>query len=123
MLTDGVAILAFAAIGRLSHAEGVTAGGVLEGAWPFLAGGALGTLVGRTWRHPTALRSGAAVWAGTLAGGMLLRALTGGGVQLSFVIVAGLVLAAFMVGWRAALRLVGAVRSPISRQRGTSTPV
>jgi hypothetical protein len=106
MVADGVAILAFATIGRLSHAEGVTPVGVLEVAWPFLGGGALGTLAGRTWRHPTALRSGVAVWVGTLTGGMLLRALTGGGVQVSFVVVAGTVLAAFLLGWRLLHRLL-----------------
>ena len=33
---------------------------------------------------------------------MLLRALTGGGVQLSFVIVAAIVLAVLLLGWRLA---------------------
>ena len=105
-VADGVAILTFATVGRLSHAEGVTPLGVLEVAWPFLAGGALGTLAGRTWRQPTALRSGLAVWIGTLAGGMLLRWATGGGVQPSFVIVAGVVLALFLLGWRVLHRLL-----------------
>jgi hypothetical protein len=123
MLTDGVAILAFATIGRLSHAEGVNLPGVIGVAWPFLVGGAVGTLAGRTWRQPAALSSGAWVWLGTVAGGMLLRWASGGGVQLSFVIVAGVVLAVFLLGWRTALRLISAARSPISRQRGTSTPV
>jgi Protein of unknown function (DUF3054) len=104
-VADGAAILLFAAVGRLSHAEGVTPVGVLEVAWPFLAGGAIGTLAGRTWQRPTSLRSGAAVWAGTLVGGMLLRALTGGGVQVSFVIVAALVLAVLQLGWRTVARL------------------
>jgi Na+/melibiose symporter-like transporter len=99
-VADGAAILVFAAVGRLSHAEGVTPLGVLEVAWPFLAGGAVGTLAGRIWRRPEALRSGAAVWAGTLVGGMLLRALTGGGVQVSFVIVAAIVLGVLLLGWR-----------------------
>jgi hypothetical protein len=105
-VADGAAILLFAAVGRLSHAEGVTPLGVLEVAWPFLAGGAVGTLAGRTWRRPASLPSGAAVWAGTLVGGMLLRALTGGGVQISFVIVAALVLAVLLLGWRAATRAI-----------------
>jgi hypothetical protein len=115
IVTDGVAILAFATIGRLSHAEGLSVPGVVGVAWPFLVGGAVGTLVGRTWRRPEALRSGSAVWAGTLAGGMLLRWLTGGGVQLSFVIVAGSVLALFLLGWRAAVRA-----SVLARRRSSS---
>ena len=104
-VADGAAILLFATIGRMSHAEGVTPLGVLEVAWPFLAGGAVGTLVGRTWRRPESLRSGAAVWAGTLVGGMALRAVTGGGVQISFVIVAATALAVFLLGWRLVTRL------------------
>jgi hypothetical protein len=97
---DGVAILAFATVGRLSHAEGVSLPGVVGVAWPFLVGAAVGTLAGRTWRRPESLSSGAAVWTGTLVGGMLVRWLTGGGVQPSFVIVAGGVLAVFLLGWR-----------------------
>jgi hypothetical protein len=105
-VADGAAVLLFAAVGRLSHAEGVTPLGVLEVAWPFLAGGAVGTLVGRTWRRPESLPSGAAVWAGTLVGGMLLRAITGGGVQISFVIVAATVLGVLQLGWRLVHRLL-----------------
>ena len=104
-VADGAAVLVFAAVGRLSHAEGVTASGVLEVAWPFLAGGALGSLAGRIWLRPASLRSGVAVWAGTLVGGMLLRAITGGGVQVSFVLVAAVVLAVLQLGWRAVTRL------------------
>jgi hypothetical protein len=112
MLADGVAVLAFATVGRLSHAEGVSLPGVIGVAWPFLAGGAVGTLLGRTWRRPAALSSGASVWLGTVAGGMLLRWATGGGVQLSFVIVAATVLAVVLLGWRAICRLVTRRRSP-----------
>jgi hypothetical protein len=103
-VADGAAVLLFAAVGRLSHAEGVTPLGVLEVAWPFLVGGAVGTVADRTWRRPESLRSGAAVWAGTLVGGMLLRALTGGGVQVSFVVVAATVLAVLQLGWRLVAR-------------------
>jgi hypothetical protein len=45
------------------------------------------------------------VWVGTLVGGMLLRAMTGGGVQVSFVLVAAVVLAVLLLGWRAVARL------------------
>ena len=67
------------------------------------------------------MASGAAVWAGTLVGGMLLRALTGGGVQVSFVIVAGVVLAVFLLGWR----LVTRTRSASARRSsiGRSAPL
>jgi len=101
-VADGAVILLFAGVGRLSHTEGVTPLGVLGVAWPFLAGGALGTLAGRIGGRPESLRSGAAVWAGTMVGGMLFRALTGGGVQLAFLIVAAVVLAVLQLGWRLA---------------------
>ena len=110
MVADGVAILTFATVGRLSHAEELSLPAVIGVAWPFLVGGAVGTLVGRTWRRPSALSSGVSVWLGTVAGGMLLRWLSGGGVQPSFVIVAGVVLAVFLLGWRTGVRLVRARR-------------
>ena len=108
---DGACVVAFALIGRASHAEAFDLVGLARTAGPFLAGTAVGTLLGRTWRHPLTLRSGIAVWAGTLAGGMLLRAaLTGGGIALSFVIVAGITLAVFLLGWRL-------VAAAVSRRR------
>ena len=113
-VADGAAVLLFAAVGRLSHAEGVTPLGVLEVAWPFLVGGAVGTVAGRTWRRPESLPSGAAVWAGTLVGGILLRALTGGGVSVSFVLVAGIVLAVMQLGWRLAMRATSDAAHPSS---------
>lgn len=113
-VADSAAILLFAAVGRASHAEGVTVAGVLEVGWPFLVGGALGTLAGRTWRRPPALASGAYVWVGTLVIGMALRALTGGGVQPSFVVVAAVTLAVSLVGWRGAYALVRSRRGRAS---------
>ena len=111
MVADGVAILTFATVGRLSHAEELSLPGVLGVAWPFLVGGAVGTLVGRTWRRPTAVASGVCVWLSTVAGGMLLRWASGGGVQPSFVVVAGVTLAVFLVGWRAAYGLLRSRRA------------
>jgi hypothetical protein len=107
---DVVAVLLFAAAGRSSHAEGVTADGVLTTAWPFLAGAALGWLVVRLWRgawpgpagagsrHTTL--DGAVVAVLAVAGGMVLRRATGAGTDPAFVVVALLVLEALLVGWR-----------------------
>jgi Protein of unknown function (DUF3054) len=108
---DVICILVFAIVGRSSHQEATDLLGVAHTAWPFLAGCLLGTLIGRTWRHPYSLASGVAVWSGTVVGGMTLRLLTGGGVQLSFVIIASTVLALFLVGWRAGLRLIQHARA------------
>jgi peptidoglycan/LPS O-acetylase OafA/YrhL len=111
---DVICILVFAILGRSSHQEATDLLGVAHTAWPFLAGCLLGTLIGRTWRRPYALASGVAVWLGTVIGGMTLRVLTGAGVQLSFVVVASIVLALFILGWRAGLRLIQRARAKIS---------
>ena len=100
---DGACVVAFAMIGRASHAEAFDLAGLARTAGPFLAGTAIGTLLGRTWRRPWTVRSGVSVWLGTLVGGMTLRALTGGGIAVSFVIVAGITLAVFLIGWRLVL--------------------
>ncbi|MCB4207522.1 DUF3054 domain-containing protein [Arthrobacter sp. UM1] len=101
---DVVLVLAFAAIGRSSHGESPDPVGILTTAWPFLAGLALGWLVSRSWRAPHALApAGLTVWLGTLAFGMALRAVTGGGVAVSFIIVAGVFLALVLLGSRAVL--------------------
>lgn len=103
---DVVCVLVFCTIGRRSHAEGVTLTGVAETAWPFLTGTAVGWLVSRGWRRPTALTpTGVIVWIATVAVGMLLRKVSGQGVAISFVVVASAVTAALLLGWRAITRL------------------
>src|SRR6478672_481865 len=105
-LADIVGVLVFCAVGRRSHAEGLTLTGVAETAWPFLTGTAVGWLVSRGWRRPTALTpTGVIVWIATVAVGMLLRKLSGQGVAISFVVVASAVTAALLLGWRAITRL------------------
>lgn len=105
---DAVAVLAFAALGRASHAEDLA--GTLVTAAPFVAGAAVGTLVGRTWRAPLGWRSGLAVWAGAVVVGLLLRAAFTGRLPLSFAIVATIALGVLVLGWRAVARLVTRVR-------------
>lgn len=103
---DAVCVLAFCAIGRRSHAEGVTMSGVAGTAWPFLVGAAVGWLVSRGWRRPLAvIPTGLAVWVCTIAVGMVLRKVNSGGVAVTFVIVASTVTAALLLGWRAAAAL------------------
>jgi peptidoglycan/LPS O-acetylase OafA/YrhL len=101
---DGAAILVFAAIGRANHDEGILGDnglGLATTVWPFLVGAAAGWLIARAWKRPCDWRrTGVIVWASTLIGGMLLRVVSGQGVEVSFVIVAGLFLALFLIGWR-----------------------
>jgi hypothetical protein len=100
IVLDIVLIVLFALIGRASHGENAI-GGLWTTAWPFLVGALAGWLAGRAWRRPFApWRSGLWVWAGALIVGMLLRLVSGQGVAVSFVIVAGIVLFVFLVGWR-----------------------
>jgi len=107
---DVVLVVAFAATGRASHDEAVLPG-LLVTAWPFLVGLVAGWVVTLAWRAPTrALRTGLGVWAITVAGGMLLRAVSGQGVVVAFVIVASVVLLIALVGWRAIAALVRRVR-------------
>lgn len=98
---DAALVLVFAAIGRDAHQRGEIVSGVLATAWPFLAGAAASWLVLRAWRAPLALwPTGVGVWLGTVAVGMLLRAVTGQTVVLPFVVVALLALGVFLLGYR-----------------------
>jgi hypothetical protein len=101
LLADVVCVLVFCAIGRRSHAEGITVAGVLETAWPFLSGTAAGWLAARAWRRPTSLApAGVVIWVGTVVVGMLLRKATSQGTAISFVVVASLSTAILLLGWR-----------------------
>ena len=101
LLVDLACVLVFAGIGRASHDESGGLAAVWTTAWPFLAGCGLGWLASRAWRSPLAMMpTGIAVWLSTVGAGMVLRALTGGGTAVSFVVVATVVLALFIVGWR-----------------------
>jgi hypothetical protein len=103
VLADIVCVIVFCAIGRRSHAEGLTVAGVAQTAWPFLTGAALGWLLIRGWRRPfTVIPTGVTVWVCTVVGGMLLRKATSAGVSTSFVVVASVSTAVLLLGWRAA---------------------
>jgi peptidoglycan/LPS O-acetylase OafA/YrhL len=104
LLADVVCVLVFCTIGRRSHAEGITVAGVAETAWPFLAGTAVGWLAVRGWRRPATLApTGLTIWLSTVVIGMLLRKATSQGTAVSFVVVASLVTAILLLGWRAAV--------------------
>ncbi|MFT3860907.1 DUF3054 domain-containing protein [Micropruina sp.] len=98
---DLLVVLSFAVIGRLSHGEAADPAGIATVAWPFTV-----ALVGTTialigMKRPTdQVLNGALAWVGTLGFGMWIRATAGAGVQVSFVVVAGIFLAVLMVGWR-----------------------
>lgn len=107
-LADLVCVVVFCTIGRRSHAEGITLAGVAETAWPFLTGTVVGWLLSRGWQRPTSLApTGVVVWVSTVVIGMVLRKLTSAGVAVSFIVVASLVTAVLLLGWRAVLTVRG----------------
>ena len=115
-VTDVLLVLVFAAVGRSSHGEDVLTG--LAGtAWPFLLGLLVGWPAGRlayrdrfdAWRIAS---GGVLIWACTLGVGVLARAVSGQGTAPSFIVVAGVVLALFLLGWRALAALVHRRRRP-----------
>jgi hypothetical protein len=107
---DLVCVLAFAVIGRSSHAEANDVSGVLHTAWPFLVGCLLGFVLARVWRAPAALATGTVVWVTTVVAGLALRLAGGATAQLPFVIVTAVSLAVLLLGWRALVRLVRRAR-------------
>ena len=109
LLLDIVLVVVFAAIGRATHdgdVLGPFGSGLATTAWPFVAALLIGWAVTRAWRRPTVVvRTGLPVWAITVALGMVLRALSGQGVAVAFIIVATITLAVFLLGWRGLARL------------------
>jgi hypothetical protein len=106
LVMDVIGVLVFCAVGRRSHAEGITITGVATTAWPFLTGTVLGWLASRAWRRPTAVTpTGVVVWLSTVLVGMALRKATAAGVAASFVVVAASVTAILLLGWRVVVGL------------------
>ena len=102
VVADIACVAAFVAVGRRNHEEGLTLAGIAGTAWPFLAGASVGWLLSRGWRRPLALiPTGVTVWLCTVVIGMLVRKATAAGTAASFVVVAALVTALLMLGWRA----------------------
>jgi hypothetical protein len=116
---DLIVVAVFATIGRASHKESLILAGIAETAWPFLVGLLLAWLITRAWRAPARiLPIGLLIWGWTLVIGMALRATSGQGVQLAFVIVATVVLGLFLLGWRLVARFTVLRSSPRSSLRG-----
>lgn len=109
LLIDLVLVIVFCVIGRLSHAEGIFGDlpGLLGTIWPFVAALLIAHVVLMLSRvRRERMLPGLAIWAVTVVLGLLLRAVSGQGTALPFIIVATLTLALFLLGWRAVLALV-----------------
>ena len=106
VVLDCCCVLAFVVIGRASHSDGESLGGIASTAWPFLAGLLVGWAMVRAWRRPAALApAGVGAWLGAAGLGMVLRVVGGQGTAVAFVLVALAFLGLFLLGWRLAFRL------------------
>lgn len=106
-LLDAVLVLIFIGLGRSSHERGNSMLALFETGWPFLVALAASWLVSLAWRAPAApIRTGVPLWIGTLVLGMILRALTGEGTALPFVLVAAGTIGVMLVGWRTLAEII-----------------
>ena len=112
LLLDLVCVVVFVSVGRSSHGEADSIGGLASTLWPFLGGLVLGwLLVLRTRRPVGAWQAGGLVWLGILVGAVVLRAVSGQGLAVSFVAVIAGFFALMLLGWRfVATRMLGRVR-------------
>jgi hypothetical protein len=104
---DLAATLLFVLVGRGSHHADASVLGFLTTWWPFAVALGLGWLVALAWRRPFGiLWPGVGIWLVTVIGGMLLRAASGQGTAVPFLIVATIALAVLLIGWRAIAALI-----------------
>lgn len=108
VVLDLACVLGFALGGRSTHESGDTLGVLLSIVWPFALAALLahGLLLLRGLPTTRLWPSGVAVVATTYVLGMVLRVVSGRGVDGGFPVVAALFLAATMLGWRALVLLV-----------------
>ena len=106
-LLDLAVVTVFVLTGRATHDDGVLSTGSLHALWPFLLALGVAWLAIRPLALPlTGLRAGGLIWLVTLLGGIGLRALSGQGTALPFLVVATLVLAVGLLGWRGVATLL-----------------
>ncbi|MGF0254782.1 DUF3054 domain-containing protein [Rhodococcus sp. GB-02] len=116
LLIDAILVIVFCAIGRRTHEEANALAGLAKTSWPFLTGLVIGwaatfALYRDKFNAVLLLPTGIVVWLGAVVIGMILRVLSGQGTQFSFIVVATLVLGAFLLGWRALAPLVVKIRT------------
>ncbi|MDD9206610.1 DUF3054 domain-containing protein [Georgenia sp. 10Sc9-8] len=103
---DLLCVVLFALVGMTMHDSPLS--GFVATVWPFAVGLLLAWFVPAVRGMPLLpWPTGVLVWAGTAGVGLVLRAVTGGGVSGAFPWVAAGVLAALLLGWRLVLSLLG----------------
>ena len=107
IVADVVAVVVFAAVGRMSHAQSDDLLGLLGTAAPFLVGLVAMWATPVVRAHPVGVRAGLVVWAGTVVVGLALRAaFLLEPPPLSFAVVTTVALAVLLIGWRGLSALV-----------------
>jgi hypothetical protein len=99
LIVDLLLVVVFAVIGRMSHAEGLSLAGIVTTGWPFVLGLLLAWVLVTLfrWKPWRPFPAGVFVWIVTVGGGMLLRLLIGDTAEVAFIIVASIVLGAFLL--------------------------
>jgi hypothetical protein len=116
LVVDLAFVVLFATIGRASHDEGLTVGGVVGVAFPFAVALLVGWLAAqRRSGWPVRVPGSATVWLVTSVLGLALRVATGGGFAWSFGIVTLVVLGVFLVGWRCAVEVLRFAKEGLAR--------
>ena len=108
---DAVAVVVFAAVGRMSHGEPDDVLGLLGTAAPFAVGLVAAWASPLVRAEPAGFRAGAVVVAATAVLGLLLRAGFTGRLPVSFAVVATVSLAVLLLGWRGVAALVARTAS------------
>ena len=113
LVADLVCVLVFAFAGKTSHEAGDSDWVVLAIVWPFALGVAVAHagLVSRGRQTRRIWPEGAVVLAVTYLLGMLLRAVSGRGLAVGFLVVALLFLALTLLGWRGIVQVAGGRRT------------
>lgn len=112
---DLVLIVIFALLGRREHEHGLSLGGILWTALPFLIGYAIVTLASRPWKTINNLwPTGLLIWIGTVSLGIALRLAFNDTAAVAFIIVATLVLGLFLLGRRL---ITGLVAKRLAKQQ------
>lgn len=99
LIVDLLLVVVFAIIGRMSHAEGLSLAGIVTTGWPFVLGLLLAWVLVTLfrWKPWRPFPAGVFVWVVTVGGGMLLRLMIGDTAEVAFIIVASIVLGAFLL--------------------------
>jgi DUF3054 family protein len=97
---DAVAVVVFAAVGRLSHGEADDLLGLVGTVAPFGVGLVAAWTTPVVRRDPASWRAGAVAVVCTVGIGLALRAGFTGRLPLSFAVVATISLAVLLLGWR-----------------------